>query len=179
MGDGDRPTAVIVDLGLPDGSGLDLIRDLAAARPRVTSIIATSGLCDAEADAIAAGADAFLAKPLSNLAVFQQAVLSTLPEDRRPSGPRILCNPEVRPDPLAYRDDMVHVSNLLDEHPDGPVLDYIAQFIGGVARSADDGQLARAAEALADRQSGDAHRNRRLAELAGLVQERLTARAAM
>ena len=174
-----RPTAVVIDLGLPDGSGLDLIEELAGAEPRVTSIIATSGLDGGEARAMAAGADGFLAKPLTNLGVFQQAVLATLPEDRRPSGPRILRNEDVHPDPLAYRDDMVHVSNLLDEHSEGPILDYIAQFLGGVARSADDGQLALAADALAvERRDGTAL-NSRVAQIAGLVQERLANRAAM
>ncbi|MCQ0093673.1 response regulator [Roseovarius sp. M141] len=175
-----RPTAVIIDLGLPDGSGADLIKELADAAPRVTSIIATSGLDGGRADAMAAGADGFLAKPLTNLGVFQQAVLSTMPEDRRPSGPRILPDEDVHPDPLAYRDDMVHVSNLLGEHAEGPVLDYVAQFLRGVARAADDGPLALAADALAGegRRSGAAL-NSRVARVAGLVQERLDNRAAM
>lgn len=174
-----RPTAVIVDVGLPDGSGLDLIAELAAAAPRVTAIIATSGLHDAEGGALAAGADAFLAKPLGNLGAFQQAVLSTLAEDRRPRGPRILRDQQVHPDPLAYRDDMVHASNLLDEYSEGPVLDYVAQFLGGVARSAEDAQLALAADALASQRRSGAALQGRVAQIAGLVQERLTSRAAM
>ena len=174
-----RPSVVIVDLGLPDGSGLDLIEELAAAEPRVTSIIATSGLDGAEAQSMAAGAAGFLAKPLTNLGVFQQAVLATLPEDRRPCGPRILRNEDVCPDPLAYRDDMVHVSNLLDEHPGHQVLAYVAQFLGGVARSADDGQLALAADALADAGRSGTALNSCLAHVAGLVQERLASRVAM
>ncbi|HEY9039989.1 MAG TPA: response regulator [Roseovarius sp.] len=174
-----RPTAVVIDLGLPDGSGLDLIAELAACEPRVTSIIATSGLDGAEAGAMKAGADGFLAKPLTNLGIFQQAVLATLPEDRRPSGPRILRNEDVHPDPLSYRDDMVHASNLLDEYSEGPVLEYVAQFLGGVARSADDGQLALAADALAGGGHGGAALNSRVAQVAGLVRERLASRAAM
>ncbi|WP_281967561.1 response regulator [Roseovarius nanhaiticus] len=174
-----RPTAVIVDLGLPDGSGLDLIAELAVAEPRVTSILGASGTEGAEAAALAAGADGFLAKPLINLGVFQQTILATLPNDRQPAGPRLLRNEDVRPDPMAYRDDMVHVSNLLDEHSEGPVLDYVAQFLGGVARSADDGQLAQAADALGAQRRGGKALNSRLAEIAGMVQERLGNRAAM
>ena len=37
------PSAIIVDVGLPDGSGLDLIRELSSARPRVPALIGTSG----------------------------------------------------------------------------------------------------------------------------------------
>ena len=38
-----RPSIVIVDMGLPDGSGLDLIREMDAARPRVRIVLAISG----------------------------------------------------------------------------------------------------------------------------------------
>lgn len=174
-----RPSAIVIDLGLPDGSGLDLIAELADASPRVTSILATSGEDGAEASARAAGADGFLAKPLSNLGAFQHAILATLPADRLPTGPRVVRNEVVCPDPLAYRDDMIHVSNLLDEHSEGPVLDYVAQFLGGVARSADDMVLANAADALAQQRRGGAALNARLAQVAGLVQERLSNRVAM
>ena len=174
-----RPSVVIIDLGLPDGSGLDLVEELAVATPRVASILGASGTDGSEADAIAAGADGFMDKPLTNLGVFQQTILATLPQDRQPVGPRVLRNEDVCPDPMAYRDDMAHVSNLLDEHSDGPVLDYVAQFLGGVARSADDMQLAQAADALSSQRRGGAALNTHLAQVAGLVQERLTNRAAM
>ena len=174
-----RPSAIVIDLGLPDGSGLDLIAELADASPRVTSILATSGEDGAEEAARVAGADGFLDKPLSNLGTFQQAILATLPSDRQPAGPRMVRDEVLRPDPLAYRDDMIHVSNLLDEHREGPVLDYVAQFLGGVARSADDMALASAADALGQQRRGGAALNARLAQVAGLVQERLSNRVAM
>ncbi len=174
-----RPSVVIVDLGLPDGSGLDLIEEMAVASPRVVSILGASGMDGSKACAIAAGADGFIDKPLTNLGVFQQAILATLPQDRQPIGPRILRNEDIRPDPVAYRDDMAHASNLLDEHSDGPVLDYVAQFLGGVARSADDMQLAQAADALSDQRRSGAAMSTQLAQVAGLVQERLANRAAM
>ena len=65
-----RPSAVIVDLGLPDGSGLDLISELNRAAPRVGILLATSGDDNAEQAAMAAGADDFLAKPITSLALF-------------------------------------------------------------------------------------------------------------
>lgn len=138
-----RPSVAIIDLGLPDGSGLDLIYELSVATPRVTSVLGISGSDGGEAAAIGAGADGFLSKPLTDLNVFQHSILATLPEHRQLSGPRALAGHEICPDPLAYRDDMVHASNLLSEHTEGPVLDYVAQFLSGVARSADDTQLAR------------------------------------
>ncbi|MFD0858588.1 response regulator [Roseovarius aquimarinus] len=174
-----RPTVVIVDLGLPDGSGLELIAELAGAAPRVTSILASSGDDGAEAAALAAGADGFLAKPMTNLGVFQSKVLATLPAERRPAGPRVARSDEIHPDPIAYRDDMVHASNLLDDTSEGPALTYLAQFLGGVARAAEDVQLARAAEALGAPERGGTALGARLAQVAGLVQERLGNRAAM
>jgi len=57
-----RPDAVIMDLGLPDGDALDVIRRIKAEHVGVT-VVAFSGLRDAEAGARAAGADAFVLKP--------------------------------------------------------------------------------------------------------------------
>ena len=37
------PTIVIIDVGLPDGSGLQLISELAGASPRIGVILGTSG----------------------------------------------------------------------------------------------------------------------------------------
>ena len=79
-----RPMAVIVDLGLPDGSGLDLIAEIAARRPRVPALVATSGDGTAEARALAAGADAFLPKPLESVRAFQSTILAALPHRAAP-----------------------------------------------------------------------------------------------
>lgn len=174
-----RPSVAIIDLGLPDGSGLDLIHELSTAAPRVTSILGISGTDGGDAAAMAAGADGFLPKPLTNLNVFQHSILATLPEHRQLSGPRALSDQEVCPDPLAYRDDMVHASNLLGEYSEGPVLDYVAQFLSGVARSADDTQLERAATALQAQRRSGAALTIHLAQLANLVQERLASRMAI
>ncbi|WP_137701530.1 response regulator [Marimonas lutisalis] len=174
-----RPSVVIIDLGLPDGSGIELIDEMHRMSPRVGVILATSGDDGAEAMALAAGADGFLPKPLTRLGDFQQAILAHLPADRQPSGPRLLNEDEIRPDPIAYRDDMAHIADMLGDDHDGPVLDYLAQFVGGVARSADDTQLARAAQSLAEARRQNAPTRTDVARLAGLVQERLAERAAM
>ncbi len=174
-----RPSIAIVDLGLPDGSGTDLIEDLNNANPRVGVIMATSGDDNLKDTAIASGADGFLPKPLSSVGEFQQAILEKLPVDRRPAGPRVLSEDVIDPDPMAYRDDMSHVANLLDDHQDGPVLDYVLQFLGGVARSAEDRQLAEATSDLADSLTDKSAMPVKIERLAGLVQDRLNERVAI
>lgn len=168
-----RPSVIIVDLGLPDGSGIDLIEEMSAAVPRIPVVLGTSGDDYARDSAIAAGADGFLSKPLTSLAEFQGAILKRLPPDRQPVGLSLLRDEEIRPDPLAYRDDMAHVADVLNAPEDDRVVDYVAQFLGGVARSAQDTVLAEAVADLArDRAEGRSlHAGR--TRVAGLVQERL------
>jgi DNA-binding response OmpR family regulator len=62
-----RPSVVIVDIGLPDGSGLDLIREISGNHPRVPAIIGTSGDDMMHVAAVKAGADAFFAKPYDSI----------------------------------------------------------------------------------------------------------------
>jgi DNA-binding response OmpR family regulator len=64
--DAEPVDLVLLDVRLPDGSGLDLLRELRAAAsadaPRI--LILSASVLGADRDAaIAAGADAFLAKP--------------------------------------------------------------------------------------------------------------------
>lgn len=174
-----RPSVIIIDIGLPDGSGADLIEELAQTVPRVGVILGTSGDEAGECAAIAAGADGFLAKPLTSVSVFQRAILSLLPADRQPSGPQVIHDETIHPDPLAYRDDMAHVAEVLTEKGDDEVLDYVAQFLAGVARSAQDTVLEQAAASLADARAGGQPVTSDTARIAGLVQERLHARAAI
>lgn len=168
-----RPSVLIVDLGLPDGSGVDLIADLANATPRVPVILGTSGDDNAEEAALAAGADGFLAKPITSLAVFQEAVLSRIPPEQRPLGPRAVRDEVIEPDRMAYQDDMAHVADVLSDPAEDKVLDYLAQFVSGVARSARDTTLAQAAESLAASRRRGAPVATDMARIAGLVQERL------
>jgi CheY-like chemotaxis protein len=57
-----HPPLVVMDLGLPDGDAVDLIREMKAEDP-ATRIIAFSGLEHLDARALAAGAHAFVLKP--------------------------------------------------------------------------------------------------------------------
>jgi DNA-binding NarL/FixJ family response regulator len=131
-----RPAVVMIDLGLPDGNGIDLIAELTSTQPRVEVIIAMSADDHLGPDAIAAGADGFIGKPITSLAAFQTSVLALLPEGRRPKGPRVMDETTIRPDLIAFRDDIAHIADVLDEAEDAYTLDYVAQFLTGVARSA-------------------------------------------
>lgn len=174
-----RPSVVIADLGLPDGSGADLIRAVAESSPRVGVILGTSGDENAEAMAMEAGADGFLPKPITSLAEFQSAILSRLPADRQMSGPRELSDEVIEPDLLAFQDDMSHAAEVLNEAEDTKTLDYVAQFLGGVARSVGDSSLAGAADELADARSTGRPVAAVTARIAGLVQERLKQKVAI
>ncbi|MEL6171222.1 MAG: response regulator [Pseudomonadota bacterium] len=173
-----RPSAVIVDVGLPDGSGLELIQDMAQASPRVNAILGISGDPEMEQRARDAGADSFIAKPFSSLAEFQQAIISVLPM-QRPTGPRALSNDDVNPDQMAYSDDISHAASLLDEHPEGPMLDYITQFVGGVARSAKDDALVAAADRLADARTKGQTPPEAVKALLDMLQNRLESKIAI
>ena len=140
------PAVTIVDLGLPDGPGESLIAELAAAGGH--GILALSGDPDREDAAIAAGAARFLHKPLDGLAVFQQAVMDVLPAELRQFGPRALSSERVMPDRLALKDDLAHAVALLDSAEDPAARSYLAQFLHGLATSAGDAQLDRAAAKL-------------------------------
>ena len=76
-----RPSVVIIDLGLPDGNGTELIEEIHTTSPRVGVVLATSGDSFGESVALAAGADGFFAKPLKSLAVFQETILALMPKD--------------------------------------------------------------------------------------------------
>lgn len=168
-----RPCVMIVDIGLPDGSGLQLIKDMDAAAQRIDVILGTSG-DDAMADAVIdAGANGFLPKPILSIAEFQDAILSHLPRDRHPPGPRLLNDELVQPDIIAFHDDLSHVAQVLDGGQELASIDYITQFLGGVARSVSDPDLGDAVDQLAMRRTNGEPLKPQLAQLAALVQARL------
>lgn len=171
-----RPSVVIIDLGLPDGSGLDLIAELDRATPRVGALVATSGDSGARQQALAAGADTFLEKPLGQLGNFQHAVLSVLPPERRPAEPALVNMSIVEPDRLALSEDIRHGANLLESHQDGPVLDYVAQFAGGVAAAADDVPMRAAARNLTRARREKRAATTERAQLLSLMKERISER---
>jgi len=143
-----RPDVVIVDMGLPDGSGADLITELAVMDAEVPVILGLSGDPGGERPALDAGAQGFLHKPLGALAAFQSAILNALPSSMQPRGPRILPDDLLVPDPLALKDDLAHAAELLHDPLDTTRIAYLSQFLSGIAKSADDSALGDAAKSL-------------------------------
>jgi CheY-like chemotaxis protein len=133
-----RPDVAIIDLGLPDGCGTDLIAELAA---QGLPVLAISGEPEARGRALDAGAVAFLEKPLPSVAGFlrliRQLVAGVGPE---PAAPDV---PAPAADPLALRDDLARAAELVaGEDGASP---YVAGFVRGLARTAGDPVLERAA----------------------------------
>jgi DNA-binding NtrC family response regulator len=174
-----RPSVVIVDMGLPDGSGAELISELATAHPRVPVLLGISGDAARAEEAVEAGADGFLEKPLLNLGSFQSLVLGFLPEEQRPKGMRLVSNENVEPDEIAYRDDMAHVASILADVSDGKTVDYVTQFLGGVARSARDKPLQRAVAALSKKRASGGTLRPDVAHINKLLQERIDSRSSL
>lgn len=169
-----RPSVVIVDPGLPDGSGLDLIRGLDGLVPRVPVILATSGDPAAETPARIAGAQGFLPKPLHSLAAFQSAVIEALPLHARKSR-RAVREVTIRPDPLTLHEDLAMADRQLSMAGGGARLDYIAQFLAGLGRGSSDSDLLDAAKSL--RGVPPAEAARRVGAVRALVTARLRAGA--
>ena len=118
-----RPTVAMIDMGLPDGNGADLIKELNEAHPRGLAILAMSGMPELRDGALAAGADSFVEKPITSLGRFQEEILSLLPPERRPKGPREVDNSQIAPDRLAYQDDMAHIADVKRDPLTGSTLD--------------------------------------------------------
>lgn len=170
-----RPSVFIADVGLPDGSGCALIETLHAASPRIDVILGMSGDPDTKADVMAAGADGFVEKPIESLAAFQSAILSHLPRDRQPPAPRDIHDEKISPDLIGYHDDLSYIAQVMQGGSTAGTLDYVTQFLGGVARSAQDYDLDRAvAEVTQLRRAGRNH-DAGLATLSRMVQVRIAA----
>jgi CheY-like chemotaxis protein len=146
-----RPDVVLVDLGLPDGRGETLIRSLTSGRsgPHPVVVIAMSGDPDGREAALAAGAAAFLDKPLPGLLAFQSAILAHLPDgkSRRP-----IAAPDAGtvPDTLALRDDLARAAAALAAGPNLAERAYLSGFLAGIARQTVDTPLGEASARLRD-----------------------------
>lgn len=168
-----RPGVVIIDLGLPDGDGSELIAELSRASPRVQVLLGTSGDIEAAEAAEKAGADGFLGKPIASLGAFQQAILDHLPPESVPQALRSLPSESVSPDPLALHDDLVHIADLLSAEDAKENVDYVSQFMTSVALVAEDPALTQASTDLAEKRRTGAPLRPAMARLADTIQTRL------
>ena len=141
-----RPDVAIVDMGLPDGDGAELIAELAQANPRTQTIIGLSADPSRATAAMEAGADSFIEKPLNSVAGFQSAILMNLPHHRRPMDIRLLPDLAFEADQRALQEDLIHALEMLNNTKDGANSGYLAAFVTGVARTASDPTLEQAAE---------------------------------
>lgn len=161
-----RPDVVMVDLGLPDGRGEDLIRALVLSPARPKVVLGCSGAPENRATALAAGADGFLEKPVESMAALCSALRQHLPDYALSSPP----DAPITADPLALQDDLAHAAAALGQNLSLAEQRYVAGFLRGVARHAHDPGL-EAAALSADSQGPEALRH--------LVEQRLaTARGA-
>jgi CheY-like chemotaxis protein len=148
-----RPNVVIVDLGLPDGDGMTLIRHLASASTPIQGIIALSGHDRSEwqGAAMEAGASACMEKPIPSLKSFQECVLGVLPDADTRRGPDDQRNLELMDRAsmkAAFSEDLIRAKSLLDEAlkiRDSETIAYCAQFVHSVGEMLKDAPLEAAA----------------------------------
>lgn len=148
-----RPDVAIVDLGLPDGRGEALIRELVMGQPRTAAIIGMSGLTAGRGSALAAGADGFLEKPLGSYRDFCELLSRFLP-DRVDLPGAELASPLPEPDPLALHDDLERAAQALRRDPDDARQRYLTGFLTGIARVSRDVGLENASASAASGAEG-------------------------
>lgn len=134
-----RPDLAIVDLGLPDGRGEDLIADLAASG---LPVIGLSGDPEGRSRALNAGARAFLEKPLPPVAGLIRLIRDLVTGDG--AGVAAMDIPAANGDMMALRDDLMLAADLV-QTPGDPA--YALSFLQGLARAAGDPALEAATRA--------------------------------
>jgi CheY-like chemotaxis protein len=137
-----RPDVVLVDLGLPDGRGEDLITDLGTAATRPNLILGMSGDPLGRDAALAAGADAFVEKPIPGLSAFQRLILA--PFGNQGDGAAAVDTP--KPDPMALTDDLRQALDWLATPHVRAQPGYLIGFVAGLARHAGDAGLLAASD---------------------------------
>jgi DNA-binding response OmpR family regulator len=169
----------MLDLGLPDGSGVELIRELRKAEAWVPGIVAVSGDDggSARSEAMEEGASCFLAKPLVDIACFQQVIRALVDQDvvPKPFVPQVV-NGCLRLDAQAFVDDLGHVGQQLDKALQGNdrnKLRYLAQFTRSIAQTAQDHELMDSASAFMARLRGGHAWHKAGAQVLAQVRNRL------
>ncbi len=135
-----RPDLAIVDLGLPDGRGEDLIAELSGEG---LPVLGLSGDPDRKEAALDAGATGFIEKPIGSAAglvrLIRQLATGAGPEER---GEDL---PAPKGDLMALRDDLVRAAALITGAGDP---DYALGFLRSLSRAAGDTALESAAQEI-------------------------------
>jgi DNA-binding response OmpR family regulator len=152
-----RPDLAIVDLGLPDGRGEDLIAELSAEG---LPVLGLSGDPDGREAAMDAGAAGFLEKPLGSVAalvrLIRQLITGAGPVEKGDDPP------VPTGDLMALRDDLTRAASLITA-PGDPT--YAKAFLRSLARAASDTALEAAVQ--------DVHTAFDRARLARMIDDRL------
>jgi DNA-binding NarL/FixJ family response regulator len=158
-----RPDLAIIDLGLPDGRGEDLIAELSA---QGFPVLGLSGDPDGRDLALDAGAAGFLEKPIGSVAglvrLIRQLTTGVGPVEKGEDVPAPVG------DPMALRDDLARAASLISA-PGDPT--YARAFLQSLARASGDSALedaVRGSRTAFDR-----------ALLAGMIEERIAALRSM
>lgn len=166
------PTVLIVDITLPDGSGLDLIAEQAVRIVAPPVSIAISGDSLQAKAALSAGAMAFVAKPIVSMAQFQSLLVSTLPALKDLNALRAEPTKSVEIDQNSMLADLRAAAKLLRERNSSQArAGYVSKFVGEIANQTKDQSLADVARDLQRDGVGAGHRKRLLT----MVDEKLGA----
>lgn len=141
-----RPNIVIIDEGLPDGSGSEFAAELNGMSPRVDVIFGTSGESMCHHQFLKAGANGFIEKPFVSLSEFQLKMLSALPESHFFPVSVSDTHEIVEPNPAIYAEDLRKAHDLLLNMPDIQTKKYVSQFLKSVCTITDDQEMLTALE---------------------------------
>ncbi len=147
-----KPDLIIIDLDLPDGSGIDLsptVEQMVDHRPAVL-ILSGADQDTIEEAKLVSGADGYLTKPVANLRVFQEAILDIMPNLKAQPDKNAGYKPDVS-ESDAYLHDLENMQDLLKEAVEYDSIDdiaFCAQFLTGAASTAGDTELANSAQAI-------------------------------
>lgn len=152
-----RPSAVVVDIGLPDGSGCRLIREIVAGAANRPAILAISGASEGREAALNAGADAFSPKPFTTPDRLRDIIGSILPASNI-AAPHGSYRPDASQEEFLRQDLLRIQAALKDAIPadDRERLEYCGQFLRGLGAELDDDDLELAGLALVDHSTGTA-----------------------
>ncbi len=85
--DSERPELVLIDINLPDGSGLEVLRKIKSIQPNVNAVMITGNVfVENTIAALRAGATDFLAKPI-NLEELRAIIESCFNSEKSPAKP--------------------------------------------------------------------------------------------